>query len=58
MIRPLPGRVPPNFAGWRFVGAPAATLIPSFSGGVVLADGQNVVITGSGFANITQAYSV
>lgn len=57
-IRPLPGRVPPNFAGWRFVGAPSTTLIPFGSGGLVLADGQNVVITGGGCANITQAFSV
>jgi hypothetical protein len=28
------------------------------SGGTVLADGQNVVIAGAGFANITQAFSV
>lgn len=57
-IRPLPGRVPPNFAGWNFVGAPSTVLVPFASGGTVLADGQNVVITGGGWANITQAYSV
>lgn len=57
-IRPLPGRVPPNFAGWNFVGAPAATLVPFGQTGVVLADGQNVVIMGCGTANITQAFSV
>jgi hypothetical protein len=57
-IRPIPGRVPPNFFGWRFVSAPATVLIPAGSGGTVLADGQNVVIAGGGFANITQAYSV
>ena len=57
-IRPLPGRVPPNFFGWKPVNAPSTTLVPPGPGGTVLADGQNVVITGSGFANITQAYSV
>jgi hypothetical protein len=57
-IAPRPGSRPPNFFGWAFVNAPSTTLIPSGSGGLVLADGQNVVITGSGTANITQAYSV
>jgi hypothetical protein len=58
-IRPAPGRVPPNFFGWRRdPNAPCVTLVNSNSGGTVLADGQNVVITGGGFANITQAYSV
>jgi hypothetical protein len=58
-IRPLPGRRPPNFFGWRWDRrAPATILIPSASGGTVHADGQNVVIAGVGFANITQAYSV
>jgi hypothetical protein len=58
-IRPLPGRVPPNFFGWRRdPRAPSVVLINSCSGGTVLADGQNVVIAGCGFANITQAYSV
>jgi hypothetical protein len=54
-----PGRRPPNWFGWRFVPAPFSTLVPPGSNGtLVLADGQNVVITGGGFATITQAYSV
>ena len=57
-IRPIPGRVPPNWAGWRFVGAPSKTAVPFNSSGLVVADGQNVVITGGGTAVITQAYSV
>jgi hypothetical protein len=57
-IRPLPGRVPPNFAGWRFVGAPSSTLLQPGQSGTVLADGQNVVIIGSGCSTITQAFSV
>jgi hypothetical protein len=58
-IRPLPGRVPPNFFGWRFDRcAPATVLVNANSGGTVLADGQNVVIAGAGCANITQAFSV
>jgi hypothetical protein len=57
-IRPLPGRVPPNFNGWRFVNAPASTLVQNGQAGTVLADGQNVVIMGSGCATITQAFSV
>jgi hypothetical protein len=56
-IRP-PGRRPPNWFGWKFVPAPSSTLIPSGASGLVIADGQNVVITGSGCATITQAYSV
>jgi hypothetical protein len=58
-IRPIPGRVPPNFFGWRRDPcAPATVLVNPNSGGTVLADGQNVVIAGAGFANITQAFSV
>lgn len=57
-IWPQPGRVPPNFAGWRHVKAPHVTLVHPCSGGTVLADGQNVVIVGEGCANITQAFSV
>lgn len=57
-IRPTPGRRPPNWFGWRFVGAPSTILIPWSSGGLVVADGQNVVITGIGCATITEAYSV
>ena len=55
-----PGRRPPNWFGWQFVCAPFSTLVPSgcTAGQLVIADGQNVVITGSGFATITQAYSV
>ena len=57
---PPPGRRPPNWFGWRFVCAPCSTLVPSgcTAGQLVIADGQNVVITGGGFATITQAYSV
>lgn len=57
---PRPGTQPPNFFGWKYVCAPCSTLVPSgcLTGQLVLADGQNVVITGSGFATITQAYSV
>ena len=57
-IRPLAGRRPPNWFGWQFVPAPMSTLVPSGASGLVIADGQNVVITGSGCATITQAYSV
>jgi hypothetical protein len=57
-IRPLPGRRPPNWFGWAFQRAPGTVLIDMSSGGTVLADGQNVVIAGAGFANITQAFSV
>lgn len=55
-----PGRRPPNWFGWRFVPAPFSTLVPPgcTAGQLVVADGQNVVITGGGFAQITQAYSV
>ena len=54
-----PGRRPPNWYGWRYVCAPFSTLVaPGSTGQLVIADGQNVVITGSGFATITQAYSV
>jgi hypothetical protein len=54
-----PGRRPPNWFGWRFVCAPFSTLVaPGSTGQLVIADGQNVVITGSGLATITQAYSV
>jgi hypothetical protein len=58
--RPTPGRRPPNWFGWRFVPAPFSTLVPTgcMAGQLVIADGQNVVITGGGFATITQAYSV
>jgi hypothetical protein len=57
-LRPLPGRRPPNWFGWRFVNAPSSTLVHPGSSGLVVADGQNVVIAGCGFATITQAYSV
>ena len=57
-LRQFAGRRPPNWFGWRFVSAPSSTLIPSGGAGLVVADGQNVVITGGGFATITQAYSV
>lgn len=56
---PRPGSQPPNFFGWKYVNAPCVTLVPpGASGTLVIADGQNVVITGSGCATITQAYSV
>jgi hypothetical protein len=55
---PRPGTRPPNWFGWKFVPAPSSTLVPSGASGLVIADGQNVVITGSGCATITQAYSV
>lgn len=57
-LRPLAGRRPPNWFGWQFVNAPSSTLVPSGSSGLVIADGQNVVIVGGGCATITQAYSV
>lgn len=56
-IRPLPGRRPPNWFGWSFTRAPGSTLIPAGSAGTVIADGQNVVITGAGHANVTQAFN-
>src|SRR5580692_7801891 len=57
-LYPFAGRRPPIWFGWSFVPAPSTTLIPSGASGLVAADGQNVVITGSGSATITQAYSV
>jgi hypothetical protein len=57
-IRPLPGRVPPNFAGWQLTSAPSSTLLSPGQSGIVLADGQNVVIMGAGASTITQAFSV
>jgi hypothetical protein len=57
-LYPFAGRRPPNWFGWKFVPAPSSTLVPSGASGLVVADGQNVVITGSGCATITQAYSV
>jgi hypothetical protein len=57
-LRPLPGRRPPNWFGWRFVNAPCSTLLQPGQNGLVVADGQNVVIAGGGCATITQAYSV
>ena len=57
-IRPLPGRRPPNWFGWQYVPAPSSTLVGSNSSGLVIADGQNVVITGGGCATLTQAFSV
>lgn len=53
-----PGRQPPNFVGWRHVKAPSRTLVQPCSAGLVLGDGQNVVIVGCGEATITQAFSV
>jgi hypothetical protein len=52
------GRRPPNWFGWNFVNAPSTTLLPPGASGLVLADGQNVVLSGGGWAQITQAYSV
>lgn len=57
-IRPLPGRRPPNWFGWALRDAPSATIVRPNSAGTVLADGQNVVIAGSGCATIVQAFSV
>jgi hypothetical protein len=57
-IRPVAGRRPPNWFGWQFVNAPRSTLLQPGQSGLVLADGQNVIIAGGGFATITQAYSV
>ena len=57
-LRQFAGRRPPNWFGWTFVPAPSSTLIPSGASGLVVADGQNVVISGSGTATLTQAYSV
>jgi hypothetical protein len=57
-IGPSPGRRPPNWYGWKCVPAPCATLVPPGAAGLVIADGQNVVLQGGGWANITQAYSV
>lgn len=54
-----PGRRPPNWFGWQFVSAPCSTLLHPGQSGLVVADGQNVVIVGGGgWAQITQAYSV
>jgi hypothetical protein len=58
-IRPLAGRRPPNWFGWTQ--APLTnpiTVVPSNSGGTVLADGENIHVIGSGFATIIQAFSV
>lgn len=57
-LQPIPGFRPPNFFGWKFVPAPSSTLVGPCAAGLVVADGQNVVIQGGGFAQITQAYSV
>jgi hypothetical protein len=57
-LRQFAGRRPPNWYGWLFVDAPSSTLVPTGEAGLVVADGQNVVITGSGSATLTQAYSV
>lgn len=57
-IWPTPGRAPPNWDGWQYVPSPMRTLIKPCHSGLVLADGQNVVITGTGSATIIEAYSV
>jgi hypothetical protein len=57
-LRQFAGRRPPNWFGWKFVPAPSSTLVNSGASGLVVADGQNVVIVGGGCATITQAYSV
>lgn len=57
-LRPLAGRRPPNWFGWQFVNAPCSVLIGGNRSGLVIADGQNVVIVGGGTATITQAFSV
>jgi hypothetical protein len=55
---PRPGHRPPNWFGWQFVPAPMAVLLAPGASGLVVADGQNVVIQGGGQATITQAFSV
>jgi hypothetical protein len=57
-LRPLAGHRPPNWYGWKFVDAPSSTLLQPGASGLVIADGQNVVIFGCGCATITQAFSV
>ena len=57
-VLPNPGRTPPNWDGWMYVNAPSRTLVQPNSGGLVVADGQNVVVIGSGCAHIIEAYSV
>ena len=57
-VLPNPGRNPPNWDGWAYVPAPGRTLVQGNSAGLVIADGQNVVITGGGCATITEAFSV
>lgn len=52
------GLQPPNFFGWFPAPGWVNTLIGPNSTGTVLADGQNVAITGSGCAYIMQVYSV
>jgi hypothetical protein len=55
---PPPGRTPPNWDGWGYVPAPSRTLVQPCASGLVVADGQNVVLTGSGCATIIEAFSV
>ena len=57
-LRQFAGRRPPNWFGWNFINAPSSILVQPCQSGLVIADGQNVIISGSGFATITQAYSV
>lgn len=57
-IWPPPGRVPPNWDGWMYINAPSRTLVPPNSAGLVVADGENVVLTGGGGAIIIEAFSV
>lgn len=53
-----PGRTPPNWGGWTFVNAPSRVMVRPCSGGLVVADGQNVVLTGAGCATLIEAFSV
>ena len=60
-IRPLAGHRPPNWFGWIPRNVPCReilTLVRSNSAGTVLADGENVLIVGSGGATVIQAFSV
>ena len=58
-IQPIPGRVPPNWDGWMYIpGVPSRTLVQPNSAGLVVADGENVLITGGGCATIIEAFSV
>ena len=56
---PPAGSQPPNWFGWYCVTpVMTMTLVGPMSSGLVLADGQNVSIQGSGNANIVEVFSV